>query len=88
MPRVGQDDLGARVQECQFAQPMLERRVVELHDVVERLGARQERNFGAALVIGVADDFERRHGNAIAKLDRVLLALAPDAALEPARTAH
>ena len=85
MTRIRQNDLGAGVQERQFAQAMLERREIEFRDVVKRLGARQKRNFGAALAVCVADDLERRHGIAVAELDEVFLALAPDAALEPAR---
>ncbi len=81
--RIGQHDLGARVQKRQLAQAMLERRIIELHDVVERLGARQERHFRAALALTVAGHLQRRHRDAVVELDEVLLALAPDPALEP-----
>ena len=42
MTRIRQHNLGAGVQERQLAQPMLERGIVEFHDVVKRLDARQE----------------------------------------------
>ncbi len=82
--RVRQHDLGARVQEGELAQAVLERCEVEL-GLREGLGARQERHLGAALALGVADDAQRRHRHTVAELDQVLLAFAPDAALEPAR---
>ena len=45
----------------------------------------QEGDFRAALAFGVADDGKRRHRVAMAELHRVLLAVAEDAQLEPAR---
>ena len=64
---------------------MLERGVVELGDVVERLGARPERHLGAALVAGIAGHLERRFGDAVAEADEMLLAVAPDLELEHGR---
>ena len=75
----------ARVEERQLAQAMLQRGVVELGDVVERLQARPERHLGAALVAGVADHLQRRLGDAVAEAHEVLLALAPDLELEHGR---
>ncbi len=46
---------------------------------------RQERHLGAALVARGADDGERRDRLAVAKFHEVLLAVAPDGQLEPAR---
>ena len=62
-----QHDAHAGVEEGQLAQAVLERGVVELGDVVERLGARQEGDLGAALVAGVADHLERRLGTPLRK---------------------
>ena len=72
----------ARVEEGELAQAVLQRGVVELGDVVERLEARPERDLGAALVAGVADHLERRLGDAVAEAHEVLLAVAPDLELE------
>jgi len=85
MTCIRQHDLGAGVQECEFAQAMFQRRIIELDDVVECLGRRKEGHFRAALALAVADDLERSHWNAIVKLDEMFLAFAPDAALEPGR---
>ena len=46
---------------------------------------RQERDLGAALVVGGADHRERRDGFAVAELHEVFLAVAPDGELEPGR---
>ncbi len=82
---VGQHHLGAGVEERQLAQPVLDRGVVEL-DHGEGGGRRQERHLGAALaVLARADDLERGHRHAVVELDLMLLALAPDAALERRR---
>ena len=51
----------------------------------EGLLRRQERDLGAALVVGGADDRERRDGLAVAELHEVFLAVAPDGELEPGR---
>ena len=76
---VGQHDGDAGIEEGELAQPMLQRREVEL-DIGEGLGARQERHLGAALAVGVADDRERRDRVAVGELHEVLLAVAPDRA--------
>ena len=75
-------DAHARVQEGEFAQAVLQRGVVELGDVVERLEARPERDLGAALVAGGAHHLERRLGDAVAEADEVLLVVAPDFQLQ------
>ena len=63
---------------------MLQRREIELgHREGFRRG--QEGHLGAALASGVADDLERRDRFAMAELHEVLLAVAPDRELEPAR---
>ena len=80
-----QDHAHARVEEGQLAQAMLQRGVVELGDVVEGLGARPERDLGAALVAGIADHLERRLGDAVAEAHEVLLAVAPDLELQHGR---
>ena len=51
---VGQHDRDAGIQERELAQAMLQRREVEF-GLGEGLRARQERDFGAALALGVAD---------------------------------
>ncbi len=66
-------------EEREFAQPMLQRREIEL-DHREGLRRGQERHFGAALAVGVADDLQRRHRVAVAELHEVFLAVAPDRA--------
>ena len=48
MPQVGEHDPHARIEEGEFAQPVLQRRVIELGHG-ERPRARQERHLGAAL---------------------------------------
>ena len=53
--------------------------------MVKVFGRRQEGHLGAALAVGVADDRQRRHRVAVAELHDVLLAVAPDRQLEPAR---
>jgi len=40
--RIGQKNFRAGVQKRQLAKPMLERRIIKFHDIVKRLGARQE----------------------------------------------
>ena len=54
---------------------------VEL-DHGEGFGRRQEGDFRAALVAGIADDRQRRHRDAMAEFHEVFLAVAPDAQLE------
>ena len=84
MTPVGEHDAHARIEECELAQAMLERRPVELRHG-EGVGRGQERHLGAALARGVADRCQRRLGFAVAEFDEVLLAVAPDRQLEPAR---
>ncbi len=82
MPIVGQNDAHAGIQEGEFAQAVLERVVVELHHR-ERRRRRHEGDLCPATPAGVADDGEGRDGNAVAELDQVLAAVAPDAQAEP-----
>ena len=84
MTRIREDDFGARIEEGQLAQTMPKRLEVELY-LREGLQARQERYLRAVLSVDVADNVKRRDGHAIAKLDEVLLACAPDAAFKPGR---
>ena len=84
MARVGEDDAHAGIEEGEFAQALLQRRVVEL-DHRERVGGGQERHFRAAPSVAVAHDHQRRHRVAVAELHRVLLAVTPDAQAEPLR---
>ena len=86
MARVGQDDADAGIEEGQFAQPMLDRAVVEL-DHGEGLGRGQEGDFGAALGRAVdlgrrADHLQAVHRVAVLELHRVFVAVAPDAQLQ------
>ena len=74
----------AGIEEGEFAQPMLQRREVELGHG-EGLRRRQEGHLGAALAVGGADDRERRDRVAVAEFHEVLLAVAPDRELEPGR---
>ena len=55
MAHVGQHDGDAGIEEGELAQPVLQRREIEL-DHGEGFGRGQERHFGAALAVGVADD--------------------------------
>ena len=77
-----ENDADARVEERQLAQAVLQRGVVELGDVVERLEARPERDLGAALALRRAHHLERRFGDAVAEADEVLLVVAPDFQLQ------
>src|SRR5262245_15591115 len=81
---VGKHNGDARIQECQLAQTMLECRKVELHHR-EGLWRWQERHFGAALALRVANGLERSLRDAVAELHEMLLAVAPDGELEPGR---
>ncbi len=81
---VGEDDGNAGIEECEFAQPVLQRREVELRHR-EGLLRRQERHLGAAAVISGADGGERSDRLAVAEFHFVLLAVAPDRQLERAR---
>ena len=82
--QVGEHDQHARIEEGELAQPVLERREIELGHG-ERARARQEGHLGAALVMGRAHDRQRGKRLAIAELHEVLLAVAPDGELEPRR---
>ncbi|GAA3255635.1 hypothetical protein GCM10020258_14210 [Sphingomonas yabuuchiae] len=78
MPRIGQEQAHARVEERQLAIAMLELREVELGDL-ERRGRRQEGHASALLPrLGLADDLERRDGVAMGEAHVMLLAVAPD----------
>ena len=81
---VGQHDGDAGIEEGEFAQPVLQRGEIELRHG-EGLRRRQERHLGAALVARGADDGERGDRLAVAKFHEMLLAVAPDGQLEPAR---
>ncbi len=81
---VGQHDVDAGIQEREFAQAMLQRREI-VFDIGEGLGRGEKRHFGAALAVGVADDFQWRHRVAVLERDEVLLARAPDAQFKLAR---
>ena len=83
VPRIGEDQAHARVEEGELAVAMLEPLEVELGDL-ERLGARQEGDAGALLALGRrADDLQRRFGIAVAEAHEMLLAVAPDGEVEP-----
>src|SRR5262249_19737237 len=84
MTHVGEDDQHTRVEEGEFAQPVLQRREIEFRHG-EGLRARQEGDLGPALVASGADDGQRGYRFAVAELHEVLLAVAPDGELEPAR---
>ncbi len=81
---VGEHDQHAGIEEGEFAQPVLQRGEIELNHG-EGLGRWQERHFGAALALRIADDRERRDRLAVVELDEVLFAVAPDGQLEPVR---
>ena len=81
---VGQHDPHAGIEEGELAQPVLQRREVELGHG-EGARARQERHLGAALVVRGADHRQRSERVAVAELDEMLLAVAPDRELEPGR---
>ena len=83
-PCIGQHQAHTRIQECQFAQTMFERRDVEI-DHGEGFGRWQERNRRSFLAIGIADDLKRAIGLAIMETDDVFLALAPDTQFQPFR---
>ena len=80
---VGEHDGDAGIEEGEFAQPVLQRREIELRHG-EGLLRRQERHLGAALVVRGADHGERSDRLAVAEFHEMLLAVAPDGELEPA----
>ncbi len=84
MAHVGEHDQHARVEEGELAQPVLQRREIELGHG-ECFRARQERHLGAALALRGADDRQRLDRLAVAEFHEVFLVVAPDGELEPAR---
>src|SRR5262245_12012894 len=82
--QVGKHDQHARIEEGQLAQPVLQRREIEVGHG-EGLRARQEAHLGAALAVCRAHHLERGERLAVAELHEVLLAVAPDRELEPGR---
>ena len=84
MAHVGKHDIDAGIEERELAQPVLQRGEVELRHG-EGFARRQERHFGAALVVGGADHGERRDRLAVAEFHEMLFAVAPDRQLERAR---
>src|SRR6202011_3865414 len=68
---VGEYDRDARIEERELATAVFERRKIEL-DHREGLRRRQERLFGSAPAIGIADDAERRDRIAVGELHEVL----------------
>src|SRR5262249_31233314 len=81
---VGEHDQYARIEEGELAQPVFERREIELGHG-ESARARQEGHLRAAFVMGRADDRQRGKRLAVAELHEVLLAVAPDGKYEPSR---
>ena len=84
MAHVGQHNGDARIEKREFAQPVFQRGEVELGHG-EGFFGRQEGHFGAAPVVGRADNGERGDRLAIVELHEVLMAVAPDREFEPAR---
>ncbi len=80
--RVGEHDAQARIEEGELAQAVLQRRRVEL-DHGEGLARRQERHLRAGNMVGRAHLGERRLGLAVAEAHEMLVAVAPDAQLQP-----
>ena len=82
VPRVGEDQADARIEEGELAEAVLERVEVELGDL-ERVGRGQEGDPGALLARRRrADDLQRRLGVAVAEAHLMLLAVAPDGEIE------
>lgn len=84
MTFVGEQDADAGIEEGEFAQPVLERREVEL-DHREGFGAGLEGDFRPGFAAAVAKRHQRCVGDAVGEADLVDLALALDAQLEPDR---
>src|SRR5829696_8632468 len=57
MAHVGQNDSDAGIEKGELAQPVLQRREVELHHG-EGIRRWEERDLGTALAVGVADDLQ------------------------------
>ena len=81
---VGEHDGDAGIEEGEFAQPVLERREVELRHR-EGLGRRQEGHFRALLSVGLAGRLQRRLGDTVAEFHVMLFVVAPDGELQRAR---
>src|SRR5437773_11869853 len=81
MPRVGQHEPHARVEEGELAEAVLQALEIEF-DVLERLASGHEGDAGAAPV-ALADDLQGRFGIAVAEAHEMLLAVAPDGEVEP-----
>ena len=82
---VGQHDGDAGIEEGELAQPVLERREIEL-DHGEGLGATAGSVTSVPRLPSASPiDLQRRHRDAVAELHEVLFAVAPDGQLEPAR---
>ena len=79
---VFEDDPHAGVQEGQFAQALFQR-VEIVVEVGEGARGREEAHLCALLALGIADDAQVFRGLAVFELGVVLLAVAPDAQLEP-----
>ena len=75
--RVGEHQTHARIQEREFAQPVLQGGEIELGEGEGFLG-RQKRDFGAGTAVGGTDLRERRLGLAVVEADEPFLAVAPD----------
>ena len=84
MAQIGEDDVDARIQERQFAQPVLKRAIV-IFDHGEGLLRDFEGHFRAVPAFAGTDFGERGIGNAMGEAHGVLLPVAPDAELEPFR---
>src|SRR3546814_7466026 len=73
MPRVGQDDADAAVEEGELAQPTLEDREIEL-GAGEGDGGRREGDLGPGFAVAVSDDRKRRLRHAVAEAHEMHLA--------------
>ena len=85
--QIGQQDAHAGIQEGEFAQPVLDRRIVEF-DGRERLGRRQEGDGRAALRLAVLDrriahTLQRADDVSISELDEILAAVTPYPQFQP-----
>ena len=88
VPRVGEDQPHARIEEGELAEAVLELVEIEFDDL-ERLGRGQEGDLRALLAGGRgADQLQRRLGVAVAEAHAMLLAVAPDGEIERIRTAR
>ena len=81
--QIGQHDMHAGIEEGEFAQAMLDRRIIEL-DHGEGFGRGHEGDLGAALRPAVdyrrgPDDLQRRDDVAMREFDEMLEPVAPNA---------